>query len=225
MRPINVFIADDHPIVRDGFKTILELQDGIEVIGTARQGKEAVQWVYETEPDVILLDVYMPDMDGIEATRQVKRDRPQTRVLLITSNAEEALIMKALMHGASGFLLKDWETERIVRAIRDSLQGQIVLPDLVSETLSETLAETRTSTKNTIPDVTHIPWEHFSVNLSEQDKQILTLLYEGCRNADIAGRLFLSVGTVKNYISRIYKTLGVENRAEAVTLIQSVKKG
>lgn len=120
--PIKILIADDHPIVRDGFQKLLELTDGFEVIGTAENGKQAVRLVLLHHPDVILLDVYMPEMNGLETIQEIRALHSEARILLITSHPDDELVIQALLNGANGFLLKEWKTERIVSAIQNSLK-------------------------------------------------------------------------------------------------------
>lgn len=202
--PIKILIADDHPIVRDGFQKLLELTDGFEVIGTAENGKQTFRLVLLHHPDVILLDVYMPEMNGLETIQDIRALHSEARILLITSHPDDELVIQALLNGAHGFLLKEWETERIVSAIQNSLKGQMVWPDVMSQSLITRLknhqerhgnsvvnaVQQNIQTPNEEPDLSLIPWDRIPATVSKQDKKIITLIWQGCTNVEIARRLY-----------------------------------
>ncbi|MCI3921151.1 response regulator transcription factor [Paenibacillus sp. TRM 82003] len=227
MTPIKILIADDHPIIRDGLRTILELQEDLKVVGTASNGQTAIQMAEAMQPDVILMDLYMPDLNGIEAAKQIRERLAQTHILIITSQPDDEMIIQALIHGASGFLLKDWETDEIVRAIRAVFSGQLLIPSLVSSKLSENLShsaphpQTRLDEEEIARQSERFPWDLLDGSFSQRERQIVYLLQRGFSNTEIAVHLHLSIGTVKNYISSIYKTLDVTSRPEAVQIIRS----
>jgi DNA-binding NarL/FixJ family response regulator len=225
MNTIKVMIADDHAIIRDGFQTILGLQEEIDVVGTAQNGVDAVQKTRQlTNIDVILMDLHMPEMNGLEALRQIKEYKPDVRILMLTSHAEDEDVLEAIAHGADGFLLKDWPTEKIISTIRECLQGMMSLPSSISARMAY-LHQTSSMNADTVSNrLTNYVWEGpFSV-LSEREQQILILMSDGLKNDEIGRELFLSVGTVKNYISSLYKKLDVSSRKEALTLLQQQQK-
>ena len=225
MKPIKIMIADDHSIIRDGFQTILELQEGFEVVGTARNGRTAVELASAAKPDVVLLDLHMPDMNGLEAAKLIKGSHPSMQILILTSQHDDELIIKAMIAGASGFILKDWETADIVRAIQAVASGQLVMPNSIAGKLSEGFARLETQrTEMTEDDIARLanrqPWEKLDAQFSARERQIIYLLLQERSNVEIAESLHLSVGTVKNYISLIFKALGASGRSEAARLIK-----
>ncbi|MFZ4450884.1 response regulator [Salibacterium aidingense] len=215
MKKISVLLADDHPVILDGFRTILNLEEDIEVIGTSRNGANVLEFVREKKPDVILMDLHMPDINGMEATVKVKTCMSDIHVLLLTSDAKEKDITEGIINGASGFLLKDWDTERIVEAIRDCVNGQMILPTSFSTHLAAQLKSSQEQETSS-----PINWEKGNHPFNEREKQLLELLEKGAKNTEIAEVLFLSVGTVKNYLSVLYRKLGVETRTEAQQYIR-----
>lgn len=225
-KTITVLIVDDHPIVRDGLSTILGLREEIEVVGTASRGQTALQMAAQMKPDVILMDLYMPDMNGIEATKQIKKNNHHSHILILTSHLDEEIIMQALFEGVSGFLLKDWETEDIVNTIKSTLSGQLILPASISSKLSNHLSKQyKKIPKISEDDVTHqvnsYHWDQLDRQLSFREKQIIVLMLNNYGNIEIAQMLHLSVGTVKNYVSSIYKTLNVTNRNDAIDCLKN----
>lgn len=220
MKKIKVAVVDDHPIVRDGLKTILDLQERFEVVGTADNGKSAVELATHKQPDVILMDIYMPVMNGLDAVQEIKRQYPDMHVLLITSQPDDDNITKAIIFGVSGFILKDWETEEIVQTIDAAISGRMVLPSLASQSIAEGLAGRHQTTpihsENKVIELTNQQsWGQWDRVLTIREKQIALLLLSHFSNEEIANTLFLSIGTVKNYLSTIYKTLGVTGREDA----------
>lgn len=224
-KPLRVIIADDHPIVRDGFQTILQLQEEIEVVGTAADGETVVKLAETKQPDVILMDLYMPKMNGIDATKQIRKCVPHVSILMMTSEPDDDRIMQALVEGASGFLLKDWDTEDIIQAIHAIKKGQSILPVHISTKLASILHTQQNNPTEEEISLTaeQFPWGPWQEKFSEREKQILILMLEGRTNALMAELLHLSLGTVKNYISSIYKSLGVSDRAEAIKIMQDLQ--
>ncbi|MCH1624589.1 response regulator transcription factor [Ferdinandcohnia quinoae] len=200
MKPIKIGIVDDHPIIRDGFKTILEIQDEFLILGTAKNGEEAIK-LAESQPDVMLMDIQMPIMDGIEATKIIKKMNPTICILMLTSNSTGQEVIEAISSGASGFLLKDWETAKIIHSIKEALFGNFPFP---------------WSTSSPSAKVKSISWNQLPFPLSSREREIATLLILGYKNEQIASELFLSVGTVKNYITGMYKKFGVKSRRSAI---------
>lgn len=229
MKTIKVAVADDHPIVRNGLKTILDLQEDIEIIGTADNGKSAVELAAEKQPNVMLIDIYMPEMNGLEATKIIKKEFPNVHILLITSQPDDNSVIQAMINGASGFILKEWETDEIVRVIHSVISGQMVLPSLASKKLASSLASQQKkqllySEDEITQYVKQQSWGKWEPLFSLREKQILLLLLNNHSNTDIADLLHLSKGTVKNYLSSIYKTLGVTNRRDAKQVMFSERK-
>lgn len=199
---IRVLIADDHPLVRSGLETILSLFDDIELLGEAGDGAEAVALCEQTMPDVVLMDIVMPGMDGVAATREILRRCPTTKVLVLTSFSDEGLIESALSAGASGYLMKDISGDRLAGAIRDACRGRPTLAPEAAEVLMH-----RVSAPQPV-----------GADLTARERQVLTLLAEGLTNAEIAERLVVSLSTVKTHVSSIIAKLDATSRTEAATI-------
>jgi DNA-binding NarL/FixJ family response regulator len=195
---ISVLIADDHGVIRDGLGRLIDALDDIELAGTANDGAEAVTRVRELEPDVVLMDLDMPTMDGIEATRRIVEDRPGTAVLVLTSFSDRARILGALSAGACGYLLKDASSEEVADGIRAASRGESPLDPRAARTIISARAE---------PDPIGA--------LSTREREVLTLLVEGLPNKLIARRLDISEKTVKSHLTRIFRELGVTDRTQA----------
>jgi len=216
---IRVIIADDQALIRDGLQTILELQEDIEVVGVAENGQQACELTAELKPDLVLMDIKMPGMSGIESARWIKEHAPDTIVLILTTFAEEQYIIDGLVGGATGYLVKDLSAEKIVSSIRDAVQGQFMLPAAIAAKLSARLAflsGTLESTLNTDR------FKNEDVAFTEREKQIILLMIEGKNNHEIAGILFMGIGTVKNYISVIYQKIGINDRTKAILVLKEM---
>lgn len=216
---IRIIIADDQAMFRDGLQTILELQDDMEVVGVAEDGQQACELTKKLKPDLILMDIKMPGMNGIESTKWIKENVPETNVLILTTFAEEKYIIDGLVGGATGYLVKDLSAEKIVSSIRDAVQGQFMLPAKIAAKLSARLAYL----SGTLDSI--INTERFIdgvINFTEREKEIILLMVEGKNNHEIASILFMSVGTVKNYISIIYQKIGTNDRAKAILLLKKM---
>ncbi len=209
MSSICVLLADDQTIIRDGLKALLETHSNIIVVGEAGNGSEAYEQTRKLKPDVVLMDIRMPEMDGVEATRRIKKDFPETNIIVLTTFDDDEYIIKAMTYGASGYLLKDIGSEKLIEAIRDSLCGNIILPGRVAAKITSRL------TQNAVPDVT-------LDDFTEREIEIIRLLTEGKSNREIAQVLYLSVGTIKNYISQIYLKINVNDRANAVLVFKKL---
>jgi NarL family two-component system response regulator LiaR len=197
--PIRVLLVDDHPVVRQGLRALLSIQDGIEVVGEAGDGEAAVAAADRLSPDVVLMDVVMPTMDGVEALRRIGERRPQTRVVMLTSYADERQAMEAVDAGATGFLLKDASPRDVAAAIRAAHRGEAVLHPSVAAKL---LAERRR------PPAAH-------ADLTARELEVLRLIARGLQNKQIAAQLHLSEKTVKTHVSAILRKLGVADRTQA----------
>ncbi|MBK7319475.1 MAG: response regulator transcription factor [Anaerolineales bacterium] len=195
-------IVDDHMMVRRGLATFLKVFDDLELSGEAENGEVAIQLCARVQPDVILMDMVMPIMDGAAATRAIRQQFPQVQVIALTSFKEGELIKNALEAGAIGYLLKDVTADDLVRAIRAAQRGRV--------TLSPEAAQILVETANLPP----VP----GGDLTEREREVLVLMIEGLNNTQIAGRLTVSPSTVKSHVSNILSKLGVASRTEAVTL-------
>ena len=202
---IRVLIADDQALVRSGFRLILETRDDLEVVGEAVDGPEAIALARELEPQVILMDIRMPTIDGIEATRQIVASGSPARVLVLTTFDIDEYVYEAIRAGASGFLLKDVRPIDLIDAIRLIADGNALLGPTVTRRLLDRFAAPASS-----PDPTIV------AGLTERERETLQLLASGLSNAEIANQLFLSETTVKTHVSSILRKLGVRDRVQAV---------
>ena len=205
MELISVLIADDHQFFRDGVRALLEAQPDMECMGEATTGDEAVRQAMELQPDVILMDVQMPGMSGVEATRQIVSSSPQIRVLVVTMFEDDALVFAAMRAGARGYLLKGARHEDMVRAIRAVGSGDAIFSPAIAAKLVEYFAALQPSR----------PAQVFP-ELSSREREILALLAQGYKNAEIAERLVISPKSVRNYVSNIISKLQVADRAQAI---------
>ncbi len=198
---IRVFLADDHAVVRDGLKYLLESQADIQVIGVAGDGKNAVQQCLQLKPDVTLMDIAMPGINGIDATQQILQQEPSIRVIILSMHDSREHIFRALKAGAIGYLLKESAGDEVIQAVRTVFQGQRYL----SQRITEKVVEDYLSLENHL--VSHDPLE----KLSERERQVLQLVVEGKSSAEIAKVLYLSVKTVETYRSRIMEKLEISD--------------
>ena len=205
--PVRIIVADDHHVVRTGFATLLETQPDFTVVGTASDGAEAVRMCRELSPDVVLMDVRMPVMDGIEATRQLAGG-PGPRVLILTTFDLDQYVYDALCAGASGFLLKDVTAERLFDAVRVIAAGEALLAPAVTRRLISEFARMRPR-----PDGAPAP---ALGTLTPRETQVLRLVAEGLSNPEIAARLVVTEETVKTHVSRMLSKLGLRDRTQAV---------
>jgi len=215
MERIKVLIADDHRVVREGLMAILKTKENIEVVGEAQDGQEAIEKVRTLEPDVILMDVSMPRMGGVEATRQIKREFPHIGIIALTMYDEQQYIFDLVRAGATGYLLKDTESAQIVEAIRAIYRGEsLIHPSVASKILAEfSLLAQKKGKKPS--------WEDH--DLTEREITVLRLVADGKTNKEIANNLDLSEKTVKNHVRNIFHTLQVYDRTQAAIL--GIRKG
>lgn len=199
-----VLLVDDHEVVRLGLKSLLERHPQFEVIGEAATAREALEMVGNYHPDVVVMDIRLPGTSGIEACEEITSRYPETRVLMLTSYAEDEMLFSAIRAGASGYILKQIASDELVRALEAVSRGEALLDPAVTQRVFQ---EVRRAVKE----------EEASAfaHLSQQEKHVLLLVSEGKTNREIAKALFLGEGTVRNYVSSILSKLGVNNRAEA----------
>ena len=202
-----VLICDDQMIVCEGLERILHAADGIEVVGVAHNGQDALDLIPKAQPDLILMDLKMPVMNGIIATRKIREKHPEIHVLVLTTYDDDEWIFDAIRAGAAGYLLKDTPPAELIRAIRGTIKGQsFVDPNIAGKILTGFANRTTREKQPT------------NYNLSEREREILQLLAQGLSNADIAQQLYLTEGTVRNYTSEIFKKLGVNDRTQAAVV-------
>jgi DNA-binding NarL/FixJ family response regulator len=207
--PIGVLIVDDQPLVRAGLRMILEVEPDIDIVGEAADGNEAVMAAGETKPDVILMDVRMPHLDGLEATRRIVGSRRNgSRVLILTTFDRDAYVYEALLAGASGFVLKDIAPEQLVDAIRVIANGEALLSPTVTRRLIEEFVRR--------PPEDARPTPRELEQLTPREAEILRLVARGLSNAEIAAQAFVSEPTVKTHVARILMKLGLRDRVQVV---------
>ena len=209
--PIRVLIVDDHAVVREGLRTFLELQDGIEIAGEATDGVQAVELAAELEPDVILMDLVMPRLDGVGAMRQVRERSPRSRVIVLTSFLDDERLMPAVQAGADGYLLKDVEPSELAHAIRSAQAGEAMIAPTVAGRLLRTLSQPRTPTA-VEPE-----------SLTRREREVLELIAAGRSNKRIAFELGIAEKTVKTHVGHLFAKLGVTDRTQAA--LAAVRSG
>ncbi|MEV0183594.1 response regulator transcription factor [Streptomyces sp. NPDC050625] len=205
-RPARVVVADDQTVVREGIVMLLGLLPGVEVVGAAGDGEEAVKLVAELAPDVVLMDLRMPRCDGVEATRRIRAQYPGTQVVVLTTYADDESMFPALKAGARGYLTKDAGGDEIVRAVESVLSGDAGLSPSVQRRLLERLSEPEPRPERAeAPD-----------GLTARETEVLVLIAEGLTNQEIARRLHVSTATVKTHINNLFAKTGLKDRAQAV---------
>ena len=204
---IRVLICDDQAIVCEGLQAILSIAQDIKVVGIANDGAQTVERIAEAQPDVVLMDLKMPVMNGVQATRLIRERHPEVRVLVLTTYDADEWVFDAVRGGASGYLLKDAPREKLIEAIRDTAVGKTPVDSNVAGKLFTQVVQ------GTAPPDTSI-----AEDLSEREREVLGLLARGMTNAEIAAALYLSEGTVRNYVSAILEKLDVADRTQAAVL-------
>ncbi|MGA2179229.1 MAG: response regulator transcription factor [Verrucomicrobiota bacterium] len=203
MKPIRILLAEDQTLMRQGLKTILELENGFEVVGEAEDGKAAVKLALQLRPDIILMDVQMPQMNGVEATAAICRSWPEARVIILTTFDRDDYVFQGVRAGAVGYLLKDLPAPKLVETIRRVHDGEVFIqPEIASRTLRAAL---------------HSPGDLVEP-LTEREREVLVMLAQGIPNKEIADKLHLAEGTVKNHVSNILGKLQAQNRTEAADI-------
>ena len=211
-RSLSVYLVDDHEVVRRGFAAILASEEGLEVVGEATTAAEAVQEIPATQPDVAVLDVRLPDGDGVEVCREVLSRCPETRCLILTAFADEEALFAAIMAGASGYLLKTASGDELISAVRTVGAGESLLDPTLTTRLLERLRKG--------------PFEEDErlARLTKQERKILSLIADGMTNRQISENLFLAEATVKNYVSKMLTKLGLAHRTQAAILANELRR-
>ncbi|HYE12182.1 MAG TPA: response regulator transcription factor [Patescibacteria group bacterium] len=207
---IKVMITDDQRLMREGLKTILDLEQDLTVVQLAENGRDALDKIADAQPDVILMDIRMPVMDGVECTGIIKQQYPGIKVIILTTFDDDEFIIEALINGAVGYILKDLSSEKLVGAIRDAYDGNSIMqPEIAAKVISH------------ITGIVKEPIHHDAVKeltplseLTDREKDVLQLVGKGMSNTEIAKKLYISEGTVKNYISNLYSKLEVDDRSK-----------
>jgi DNA-binding NarL/FixJ family response regulator len=203
MKPIRILLAEDQTLMRQGLKTILDLERGFEVVGEAEDGKAAVKLALQLRPDIILMDVQMPQMNGVEATAAICHSWPEARVIILTTFDRDDYVFEGVRAGAVGYLLKDLPATKLVETIRCVQAGEVFIqPEIASRTLRAVLR----------------PEGGLVEPLSEREREVLVMLAQGIPNKEIADKLHIAEGTVKNHVSNILGKLQVQNRTQAADI-------
>jgi len=206
---IKILICDDQSLFREALRTLLSAHPDLEVVGEASNGEEAIRFTTTLSPDVVLMDLRMPVMDGVEATRRISKLRKNTRVIVLTTFDDDETVFEGLRAGAVGYLLKDVSSEKLVEAIKTAYAGEYFLvPSITAKVVSEFSKISRPAKK--------IDNEFMAEPLSPREIEILKIVATGASNREIADKLFISEGTVKNHLSSILNKLGVRDRMQAI---------
>jgi DNA-binding NarL/FixJ family response regulator len=204
---IRVIICDDQAIVRDGLEMLLKLEKDIDVVGVAQDGVEAIELVKTKTPNLMLMDLKMPGMTGVEATRRILSKNPEIKVLVLTTYDDDAWVFDAIRAGASGYLLKDTPRSQVIEAIRGTVAGKSYVDPVVTGKLLEQTASQQVQPASKITEI-----------LTEREEDVLRLMARGLTNSEIANQIHLSEGTVRNYVSAIFAKLDVSDRTQAVII-------
>ncbi|MBW7473920.1 response regulator transcription factor [Paenibacillus oenotherae] len=207
---ISVMLVDDQKIMLEGLETLLSIRTDVEVVGTALTGEEALERLRSVVPDVILMDIRMPGMGGVKATEAIKELYPQVTILILTTFDDDAYIIEALSNGASGYLLKDIDGEKLVQSIHEALSGNLLLTGKVAHKLALNIRSKNSRFEQAGEEL----------ELTPRELDLARLLVEGYNSKEIADKLFLTQGTVKNYLSGIYTKIGTNDRAKAALLLK-----
>jgi NarL family two-component system response regulator LiaR len=204
---MKILLCDDQAVIRDGLEMLLNLEKDFQVVGGAQDGAEAVELAAQKQPDLILMDLKMPIMNGIEATREICLKFPNIKILVLTTYDDDEWVFDAIRAGASGYLLKDTSRQKIVEAIRGTMEGKSFVDPAIAGKLLNQVASKQTQPKSLLTD-----------KLTERELDVLRLISKGVNNSDIASQLHLSEGTVRNRVSVILEKLGVADRTQAAVI-------
>ena len=207
---IRLMLADDHRMLREGLRRSM-IDQGFDVVGEARDGDEAIRLAEELHPEVILMDVTMPEVDGVEATRQIRASMPDIKIVMLTMHADQEVLTSAIRAGASGYLVKDCSTEEIASAVRMAVSGETALPPQLAASM---LDEVRRLDRPNADEERIV---------TRREEEVLQLIADGCSTPEVAEKLFISQKTVKNHLASIYQKLDARDRTQAV--LQAVRMG
>ena len=214
-RKIRVLLADDQSILADGIKSVLSSCPDLEVVGIASDGFEALQLTESCSPDVVLMDIRMPNMNGVIATQEIKRRRPDVKVLILTTFDDSDYILNAINNGASGYLLKDTSSAALIDAIKNAYEGDTILPAKIAKRIADAARMVSSDREMKLKR---------AFGLSDREVEIAIMIYEGFTNKQIASALKLTDGTARNYISSIYEKMGASSRTDAVEVMKETIK-
>ena len=209
---VRLMLVDDHKALRQGLRRSLEEEEGFSIVGEAADGDEAVRMAPVVQPDVILMDVSMPDMDGVEATRRILQADPSRRVVMLTMHVDKDIIESAIKAGAVGYLTKDCSIDEIIEAVKMAANGETALSPQLAQTM---LAEVRKIDAPTIRDEDRL--------ITKREEEVLQLIADGCSTPEVAQKLYISQKTVKNHLASIYEKLEARDRTQAV--LSAVRSG
>jgi NarL family two-component system response regulator LiaR len=204
---MKILLCDDQAVIRDGLEMLLNLEKDFQVVGVAQDGSEAVEFAAKKQPDLILMDLKMPIMNGIEATREIHTKFPNIKILVLTTYDDDEWVFDAIRAGASGYLLKDTSRQKIIEAIRGTVEGKSFIDPAVAGKLLNQVASKQTQPTSILTD-----------KLTERELDVLRLIAKGINNSQIANQLHLSEGTVRNHVSAILEKLGVSDRTQAAVI-------
>ncbi len=213
---IKVLLADDQAILADGIKSVLSSCGEIEVVGIAQDGFEALRLLEETSPDVVLMDIRMPNMNGVIATQEIKRRRPEVKVVILTTFDDSDYILNAINNGASGYLLKDTSAAALIDAIKNAYAGDTILPAKIARRIADAARMVKSDREIKL---------RREFGFSERETEIALMICEGFTNKQVATALKLTDGTARNYISAIYEKLGCSGRTQAAEKMHAVLSG
>ena len=210
---IKVMLVDDQVILAEGIKSVLETCPDINVCAIANDGRQAIEMIEDAKPDVVLMDIRMPDVNGVVATKHIKESHPEIKVVVLTTFDDSDYILSAINNGASGYLLKDIGASALIDAIKNAYAGDTILPAKIAKKITEAAMLVSGDKQIKLKS---------AFNLSNREMEIALMLIDGFNNRQIASALKLSDGTARNYISSIYLKLGVDNRADAIKKIKEI---
>ena len=212
-RKIRVLVVDDQKELADELALILAMDEELTVVGTAHDGFEALEKIPQEKPDVVLLDIRMPNMNGVVATSRIKAEYPDVKVVILTTFDDSDYILNAINHGASGYLLKDMGGDALISAVKNAYEGDTILPSKIAKRITDAAKNVATDREIKLMRI---------FGMSDREVEIALMIYEGFTNRQISSALRLSEGTTRNYVSSIYIKLNCENRTEAVQAIKAV---